>query len=1140
MAKKDSAPAWHELCELRADVREGTISLDQFAADLNSVRTQTAPLVYRDAEAFFARTYPTFNMKRLAGDVLQRLAGRGGKPVIRIQVAYGGGKTHTLITLLHLAERGNDHAAHATVREFVAAAGLHDAPRARVALLPFDQFDVHEGLVVYGPSGDTRRVRTPWGALAYQLAGDAGFARLAAHEDGFNAPAEPLLVDLLRAPQAEGLGSLVLVDETLWYCRQAVLADRTRMGVLKDFFHSLTQAVTKVPQAALVATLISSRVEAHDDTGLQVLAMLEGEFERVEEVVEPVGKEDVAEVLRRRLFDRVPGEADRRRAVDAVFARMHELPLRDGQRSQAAYDRLVRSYPFHADFIDVLYHKWTLLPKFQRTRGALRLLALGLRDAAGQDGAILIGPGVLLPRIGDPPAPTPALRELVNCAEESDTWVPILSGELEKARQVQDKYAVLRARRDVERAVLATFLHSQPQGQKAEPWDVIGMLAEPSTDPAGIEEGLKEWRARSWYLVESPTSFRLGTSPNLTHMHVQAMASLSVSAVEDELERRIRDARLVDADAGVVPHNLPKAPRDVNDSAEIHFVVLRPEHAVPLGGAVPADVKAFFDTTTGPKNPRTYRNAIVALAPDVARLGGLREQVRRLLGWEAVEKGELAALFTPELKKELKRRKQDVEVGIADAVRATYAALVSVDEDGEPQTQALPAGATRPFDRVKALLVQEERLLDGTLDPELLLPVSDLELWGPDERKKRARDLLAAFYQFPRMPRLLHPERLRDTLARAVREGAVVLELARADGSTRSFWRTAPSPEELGRPELEVVPVPFARLHDLAADLLAPGRVEGLWPAPGEPLSVSAVERFFDGTRAPLLAGPQVLDRAVREAVRHGVLEARVGGTSYLRQEMPDHPLAPDLHLLTPPPPVRGSDIGPKALPEAWDEGADAHTTTGRRIADALAARRGGALPWVLVQDAVHDALAQRLIEKGAGDWPCTAADAERVTFRIPETVVVRAEEIAPKALPAAWTGGRSTVAAIKTALETARGRTIPDDALRKALRDALQRGWLVLDGATALPEGPSFRDARLRIPPRTLYTEAQLTATQVQDFADAVVKLKQAAPGLDFHFRVVVTAEGDAPDRDVTAKISALLGDVKSGWAFETERDAE
>ena len=163
--------AWHENCVLRDDVRQGTLTLAEFAADLDEVRSGKAPNVYQQPDRFFDRTYPTDNLKRLVRNVLHRLDGRGGAPVIRVQVAYGGGKTHALIALLHLAERGTELKAHPTVGEFMGFSGLKQLPQARVALLPFDQFGVIEGLSVVGPDGARRQVKTPWGGVGVSTGG---------------------------------------------------------------------------------------------------------------------------------------------------------------------------------------------------------------------------------------------------------------------------------------------------------------------------------------------------------------------------------------------------------------------------------------------------------------------------------------------------------------------------------------------------------------------------------------------------------------------------------------------------------------------------------------------------------------------------------------------------------------------------------------------------------------------------------------------------------------------------------------------------------------------------------------------------------------------------------------------------------
>jgi hypothetical protein len=836
-----SSQAWHQLCTLREDVRGGTLTLAEFAADLNDVRTDDAPAVYGDPAMFFDRTYPTYRMKVLARDVLLRLAGQAGRPVLRLQVAYGGGKTHSLIALLHLAERGADLAKHPTVAEFAAFAGLSGLARARVALLPGDKFDVEEGLEVYGPDGKTRRVATLWGALAYQLAGDAGYARLKTHDRDFTVPAEPLLVDLLRVPVKEGLGALVLVDEAVWYYRGLVNKNPRMLGTIKDFYQVLTQAVAKVPQAAMVASLIASKVEARDQTGTQCLGALDEIFGRIAEPIEPVTREDVAEVLRRRLFEHVPGEAERRPAADAVMAAMQHLPLRESQRDQSAYDRLMDSYPFHPDLIEVLYQKWTQMSGFQQTRGALRLLAYALRDSEGRDPSPIVGPGALLPYASegeekekeDSGGLSAAVNELVEICDESQRWTPILIGELAKAREIQAGLPSLKAR-EVEAAVLATFLHSQPTGQRAAPTDLLALLAHPSLDAAGLEEGLRKWRGLSWFLVENPDVWQLGTTPNLTHMHDRAMSWLNEAEINDELKARIRAVpALKAADPGVVVHSLPESPRAVEDDPQLHYLILGQECAVEPGKPLPAAVEAYFDQKTGPHDPRIYRNNLLALVPEVSRVAGLREQVRRWLGWKRLEQPDVFKLLTERQKKQLPKRKQEAANGLPEAVVAAYNLLVAVDEEGAVRIQALradsAAGGT-PFERIKATLADEERLVTTTLDPDLVLPGSYLALWAEGETARRVVDLMAAFGQFPRLPRLLRPASLYDTLTRGLREGVLVLRLPRADGSARTWWRVVPDYETLHRKELEVQPASLATLHNLEPELLAPERVESLWP----------------------------------------------------------------------------------------------------------------------------------------------------------------------------------------------------------------------------------------------------------------------------------------------------------------------
>src|SRR5262249_47862559 len=153
------------------------------------------------------------------------------------------------------------------------------------------------------------------------------------------------------------------------------------------------------------------------------------------------------------------------------------------------------------ELLDVLYQKWTQLPNYQRTRGALRLIGLALQEAVDHDPSPLITPATLLAYRTAATGLSPAVSEMLKATEAPEQWRPILDGELRRARAVQAQYPAL-GERTVEQGVLATFLHSQPRGKRAETTDLLGLLGYSGVDRISLVEGLKGWRDVSWFLVE--------------------------------------------------------------------------------------------------------------------------------------------------------------------------------------------------------------------------------------------------------------------------------------------------------------------------------------------------------------------------------------------------------------------------------------------------------------------------------------------------------------------------------------------------------------------------------------------------------------------------------------------------------------
>ena len=894
MTKKNQPRPWYRIVRLKEELRSGALSLAEFAADLHEVTLgQGRRPVYEEPEKFFALTYPTHALRELVRDVAGRLAGQSDKAVRQLELTYGGGKTHTLITLYHLFRDPEALPDLPAVREFREHVGA-GLPRAFVATLCFDKIDVERGIEgVRAPGGGTRALRHPWSVLAFQLAGAEGLCAIHGEgrdEERETPPAEPLLVKLLEKPQKQGLATLVLVDEVLMYAREKAGIDPVWRDRIEDFFQSLTQAVAKVDRAAMVASLLATDPRKQRGAlGAELIAGLFDVFRRQrEEGVQPVQKEDVAEVLRRRFFEPedVRDPSAFRPHVIGVVRGLARLDAATAGEKSAAEERFCNSFPFHPDLTDVFYSRWTQLEGFQRTRGILRTLATALREAEKWDTSPLVGPSALLAapagggergRSGRASGGTPgvsgvpgrpgvsggsggtssgvseAVRELAGVASTEFAegnrvdWAPLLEAELARARQIQDELPALREGREAEQMVIAVFLHSQPIGHKAYTPELVRMAGSRAPDAIELEKGLRRWRELSWFLddedagaeepaaAELPRSWRLGNRPNLRQMHDEACRQrVSAEAVEARLEEAIRKARPLTegaSAAGVSVHLLPASPRDVGDDGSFRYVVPGPG-AASESGKPSALAKRFLDEAGGPQRPRVHRNAVVLAVPSHGGLEAARAAVRALLGWDDVKEQLQGHQVDQAQHYRLIRRHQDARVRVPDAVRQAYSIVVTVNERNAVHAFKLAPGAGPLFAGIKG--DDRARIKETAVDAAALLPDGPYDLWREGDDARFVKGLADSFARYPRLPKVLNPRVLLDTVLQGVERGLLMARLARPDASVRTWWREAVDPESRADPQLEVVLPEKAELSRLPEDLLAPGALPELWEDGGD------------------------------------------------------------------------------------------------------------------------------------------------------------------------------------------------------------------------------------------------------------------------------------------------------------------
>jgi hypothetical protein len=1014
MAKLPWKP-WHQVVPLREDLKTGALPLQMFAADLYEVMMRRGKQpVYEQPENFFALTFPTHNLRNLVRDVALRLANRNDKAVRQLELTYGGGKTHTLITLHHLADDPDALPDLPAVEEFRAAVG-RPLPKARVASLCFEKLDVEKGMEVRGPDGKTRWLKHPWSVLAYQIAGDEGLKRLHAEgraEERETAPAENTLGELLELPGKEGLGVLVLMDEVLMYAKEKAIQDWLWRDRLINFFQYLTQAATKVPRCCMVASLLATDPrKTGDQLGRQLLGDFYDIFRREkEEGVEPVVKEDVAEVLRRRFFtpDSIRDQGAFRPHVIAALKGIQAVDEQTAKTGATAEDRFLQSYPFHPDLTEVLYGKWTQMHGFQRTRGVLRTFALALREAAKWDDSPLVGPAVLLNAPGQDDL-SEAMRELVTVADTEEhegrktAWTPIIVGELSRARESQKESVGLKWR-EVEQAVVATFLHSQPVGQSARTRDLMILVSATRPDKIELEKGLGRWARSSHWLDdlytpegdELPGTWRLGNRPNLNQMHAVASKSVSDDVVRARLLDEIGKVKKLTqgaSAAGVSAHTLPVKPSDVKDDGSFRYAVLGPSAACD-SGKPSTEARRFLDEDAGPDDPRVYRNAVLLLCPSRDGLEVAEARVRDYLAWETVrdelKKQEQGGSVDAARMQTLALNIDKARNRVPEAIRQAYSTVVTVSDKNEVQAFKITVTEDAHFTTIKA--DSRSRIKDTAITAEALLPGGPYDLWKQGETSRRVKDLAGAFAQLSHLPKMLKADAIVETLVDGCDQGAFVLRLTRPDGSFRTWWRSRPDETALKDPALELVLPQAAELAEISPQLLAPEKLPALWP--GEEVTVQGVIDYFSGGKVVQIdhggykesvptprAGRPVVEKAIAAAVEGGLLWLRSGPASLLGEPIPAGILTPAAQLAGPPAIIPAAEILPENLPDAWGEG----ETTALAIATALSHRVGKTLPWKTFRDAISGSLQARFTEltDGSGKWPCELHAAGSVRLKV-------------------------------------------------------------------------------------------------------------------------------------------------------------
>ncbi|ELY75890.1 ATP-binding protein [Natrinema gari] len=384
-------PSIFDSCEPRQDVLTGELAEDQFAASLADVaHSDDAPDVYADPRLFFEKTYPTSGLQELLTRLATRFVGAhnddytGTNGILRLDTSFGGGKTHNQIAAYHLAESPS---AVPDLSDFILDQDIADEYTDAAAL----GLDVNSAVFVgtHVDAEDARSnyddpdapaTKTMWGEMAYQLFGREGYEFLRENDENRTPPGTTKLERLFERNDNP---SLILIDEIAAYLEQAAaveIGDSTLAKQTNTFLMSLLSATQNNDKVTVVLSIADTAFadQAEDVRGLvsETISEFNSISDRVEGSITPTEDNEIAAVLRHRLFESV-AEDGRDTTVDAYMSLYtgDRDSFPDSATNPEHRDRLEDSYPVHPTVIDTLTEELDSLPSFQRTRGALKLLS---------------------------------------------------------------------------------------------------------------------------------------------------------------------------------------------------------------------------------------------------------------------------------------------------------------------------------------------------------------------------------------------------------------------------------------------------------------------------------------------------------------------------------------------------------------------------------------------------------------------------------------------------------------------------------------------------------------------------------------------------------------------------------------------
>ncbi len=770
-----SLKPWRSVIVPREDLRDGRpMDASEFAVHLDKIRNGTASQVYQNPEEFFHRTFLTKNLLSLAVETVKRLSGNTTQTsaVFNMATQFGGGKTHALTLLYHLACGGKKAEHWQGVGSILHHAGLSHIPEACSAVFVGNEFDSLAGRG--GSDGTPHRV-TPWGEIAWQLGGHEAFSRITEHEEKRIAPGGDVISSFLPDDRP----CLILMDELMNYMSRYRKMEFSAQ--FYNFLHNLSEACRGRNNVVLAVSVPASELEMTDEDYK--------DYDRLKKLLDRVGKPiimtqetETSEIIRRRLFEWETGEVSsdgrvmlRKDAIEtckeyAQWVNVHKSQIPGWFPTDNALELFKSTYPFHPSLLSVFERKWQAVPRFQRTRGVLRLLAFWVSQVYSESYKHAHKDPLI--SVGTAPMEDPLFRSILfeQLGEDKlDIAVTTdIAGKKESFAVRLDQEAVdalkkARLHRNVACSIFFESNGGMAKGEATQP-EIRLAVAEPGIDIGNVETVLEELNNSCYYLIAMGNNkYKFDIKPNLNKILSDRRASIKPDSINEKIRSEVQ--KIFSQNQGIEKVYFPKSSGQISDKPALTLVVISPDCAREDNDTHTAIENMIKEHST---SHRVYKSALIFVVPESPSM--MKDEARKLLAWESIRDEAHELRLDEAQKKQIPVKIDSALKDLRESIWRNYKNLYFLAMDNSLHTEDLglihsSAADSLPSYIINYLCQRDELIKDAPNVSKIT------KNWPPAFVEWSTRAVRDIFFASPRFPRLLKPESIKETIAKGVSSG---------------------------------------------------------------------------------------------------------------------------------------------------------------------------------------------------------------------------------------------------------------------------------------------------------------------------------------------------------------------------------